>query len=219
MPSLRILVLTLLVIPLGLPSAALAQVDEQTTLLRAMLCELRELRGALSHSQILVPLVEANSRERTQLQVRLSELAEQRSKVDVEVQDATARQAKIREILQQLARPQPKGSPSEHPEREREQAKRQWESAIGPLTRKLQTLRANDLRLATRSSTIATASSSSRKSSIACKAGCSSSPRRAGRHAKRTSESTQDFGPGRPVAAGYPYRSDLRLLHCEDDPL
>jgi uncharacterized protein (DUF3084 family) len=72
------------------PALATAQ-ENDTELLRAIVCEIRELRSVVSQGQILVPLLEANQRERedasqqlvkVEAELRLARLAAQGSRAE-----------------------------------------------------------------------------------------------------------------------------------------
>ena len=82
---------------LFLTSLAAPAQQTDTELLRVIACELRELRAVIHRGLVSVPLVEANVRERVQIQARISELEEKRSGIDQKVQEVTNRQAEVRE--------------------------------------------------------------------------------------------------------------------------
>ena len=99
----RSLAVTAAAVVLLSSSPAPAQ-ESDVELLRAILCELKELRAAVRQGQILAPLLDANLREREALQKRLSELEEQQSRTDQAVQLALAKQSRLREQLRQFSR-------------------------------------------------------------------------------------------------------------------
>ena len=114
-----------------------------TELLRAILCELRELRVAVHQGQVFVPLVEANARERVQIRARISELEQKRSDLDQGVQDSIAQQARIRELLRKLPRTG-RNDPSEEP------AEKQYlERELETTTQQLQVQQSRHARLST----------------------------------------------------------------------
>ena len=123
---------------------ALAQ-ESDDELLRAILCELRELRSVMHQGQIVAPLVEANARERVQIHERLSQLEEGFGGVDQNVRDWVARQATYREGLRELTR---LGRTDLSPEAAEEQ-EAELEGALREATRQLQNSQTQQTRLAT----------------------------------------------------------------------
>lgn len=119
--------------------------DTDTELLRAILCELKELRSAVHQGQVVGPLVEANTRERVQLQARISKLEKQQSGSDQLIQESIARQAKIREILRNLSR----SGRSELGEEVVGQRKRDLGSELETITRQLRNLQSEQGRVST----------------------------------------------------------------------
>lgn len=76
--------------------------DSDAHLLRAILCELKELRAAVQQGQVVAPLIEANLRERDQLRDHLAKLEEEQSMIDQAVEGSLAQQAEFRAQLQAL---------------------------------------------------------------------------------------------------------------------
>ena len=83
------------------PTAASAQGTEPE-LLRAILCELKELRAAVRQGQAVAPLIESEIAERREARKRLQEILTRRSNADQAVQQSTAELADAREKLRNL---------------------------------------------------------------------------------------------------------------------
>ena len=87
---------------LSAQSASAQQTD--TELLKAILCELKELRAAVRQSQVFAPLVEANIREWEQVQAQVTKLEEKLRELDQAIQATAARQRDATEQLRLLPR-------------------------------------------------------------------------------------------------------------------
>jgi chromosome segregation ATPase len=85
------------------PSAAVAQQTE-TDLLRSIACEIRELRSVVQQGQILVPLLEANRREREYASQQLAAAEEQLRQAHAKIESWVRAQQSARNGLQELKR-------------------------------------------------------------------------------------------------------------------
>lgn len=76
--------------------------ESDSELLRAILCELKELRAAVRQGQVFAPLVDANLREREQVQGQVAGLRDRVSELEQVVEEQSEQQVEIRLSLRSL---------------------------------------------------------------------------------------------------------------------
>ena len=123
----------------SLAFAALAPISisaqqTDTELLKAILCELRELRAAVRQGQVSTPLLEANMREREQTLARLTQLEEQMRTLDGAMEANMGIQSHLNESLRTLPRVAGGSGPDEEAAR---QQKRSLEIELAEISRTL----------------------------------------------------------------------------------
>ena len=123
------------------PTVAPAQ-DSDTELLKAILCEVKELRAALLQGQVAAPLLEASMRERENARNRLTKLQEQHGALAQTVQATLSRQSELHEAqrTQRLA-----GNKDADDERERKRMR--LEMLLQTTTQTLEQQQAEQARL------------------------------------------------------------------------